>query len=73
VSGEILTAGLVAAGQGHSPPAGAHLILLAGVAVAALAIFGAKWWRGRRDSAVADKHSNAHEHAAENTRSTEAE
>ena len=68
----VQAAGLLVAQQEHSPPAGAHLILLAGVAVAALTIFGVRWWRGRRDAA-ADEHSRAHERSTESTRSTEDE
>jgi hypothetical protein len=73
VSGATLAAGLVVAQQEHSPPAGAHFVLLAGVVVAALAIFGVRWWRGRGDAAATEEHSRTADHSPESTRSTEDE
>jgi hypothetical protein len=69
---QILAVGLPMAQQ-HNPPAGAHFVLLAGAVVAALAIFGVKWWRGRNDSAAAGSESTSHDRAAESPRSTEDE
>lgn len=73
MNGETMAAALVLAQQDHSPPAGAHFVLLAGAVVAALAIFGVRWWRGRRDAAATDEHSGPRDRAAESTRSTEDE
>jgi hypothetical protein len=66
-------AGLVVAQQEHNPPAGAHFVLLGAVVVAALAAFGVKWWRGRRDATAAHQRSSIRDHPAENARSTEEE
>jgi hypothetical protein len=73
VSGETLAAGLVVGQQEHSPPAGTHLVLLAGVVVVALTLFGMKWWRGRRDAAAPEEHSDTRDRSAKSTRSTEDE
>jgi len=54
VSREILGAGLVAA-QRHGPGGAAHLVLLAGVVVAALVVFGVSRWRRRRDATTAER------------------
>lgn len=40
--------------QQHEPPAGAHLILLAGAVIAALVFFGVSRWRKRRDQPAGD-------------------
>jgi hypothetical protein len=65
-------AALIAAQQEHSPPAGAHLLLAAGVVVAALAIVGVKWWRGRSgDAASAEGQSPSHDRPAESRRSSQ--
>jgi hypothetical protein len=73
VTGETLAAALAVAQQEHSPPAGAHVVLLAGVVVAALTIFGVKWWRGRRGAAATDEHSDTPDRSAESTRPQEEE
>jgi hypothetical protein len=73
VNAAALELALVLAQQEHSPPAGAHFALLAGLVVAAIAIFGVKWWRGRREAAAADEHSPTHDRSGESTRSTEDE
>jgi hypothetical protein len=73
VNGEALAARLVVAQQEHSPPAGAHFVVLAGAVVAVLAILGVKWWRGRRDAAAADEHPRTHNRSPESTRSKEEE
>jgi hypothetical protein len=36
--------------QEHNPPAGAHLMVLAGIVIAALVILGVRRWRTRRDT-----------------------
>ena len=54
VRGVLSAAGAVLAQQEHRPPPFAHLILLAGVGVTALTIFGVKWWQGRRDSTTSE-------------------
>lgn len=59
--------------QQHEPPAGAHIVLLAGIALAALAIFGVSRWRRRRDAAAAHDHVRPHARSGESTRSTEDE
>ncbi len=51
--------------QEHSPPAGAHFILLGGAVVATLAIFALKWWRGRGDAAAANRHSRTDDRLGE--------
>ena len=48
---ELLVAAAVGQ-QEHSPPAGAHLALLAAAVVAALAFLGVREWRRRRDAAI---------------------
>jgi hypothetical protein len=69
VSPELLAATLL--GQQHEPPAGAHFALLAGVAVAALAIFGVRWWRRRRDTSEADEQPSSRDRPSESKRATE--
>jgi hypothetical protein len=59
-----LAAQLVVAQQQHEPLAGAHFVLLAGAVVAGLAIFGVRWWRGRRDAGEADEQSPSHGRSA---------
>ena len=68
MSRAILEAALVVAQQQHGPPRGAHLMLLAGVVIAAVAIFGVKWWRGRRDGATTDEGLTRHDRSADSTR-----
>jgi hypothetical protein len=64
-------AALIAAQQEHSPPAGAHLLLVAGVIVAALAVVGVKWWRGRSDAAArAERQAPSHDRPADSRRSS---
>lgn len=73
MSGDILAAELVGAQQ-HGPGGAAHLVLLAGVALAALVFLGASRWRRRRDAAAAAELEPAsHERSEENTRPTEEE
>jgi hypothetical protein len=64
-----LAPALVLAQQEHSPPAGAHVVLLAGLVGAALVVVGVRWWRGRRDAA-ADRRSRTHDRSGEGTGST---
>ena len=71
MSAASLAADLVVAQQQHEPPAGAHLVLLAGVVVTALAIFGVRWWRGRRG--VSEEQPAPHDRSADNTHPTEDE
>jgi hypothetical protein len=66
VSGELLAAALL--GQQHDPPAPAHFVLLAGVAVTALAILGVRWWRNRGDASAAEG-STSNDDSAEDTES----
>jgi hypothetical protein len=73
MNGETLSVALVVAQQEHSPPAGAHAVLLAGAVVAALALFGIRWWRGRRDATATDENSDTRDRSAETTRSPEEE
>lgn len=70
---EALAAALIVAQQEHRPPAGAHFVLLAGAVVAALVLFGMRWWRGRRDTADTEGHSGTGDRPADSTRSTEDE
>lgn len=67
----LVAADLVVAQQQHRPPAGAHLVLLAGIMVAALAVLGVTWWRRRHKAAEADRQPNSHENAPERTNSPE--
>jgi hypothetical protein len=68
VSGAIPTAELIA--QQHEPRgAVAHLLILAGVVVTALMVIGVSRWRRRR--ARLERHSGAHDHPEEKTRSPE--
>jgi hypothetical protein len=55
--------------QQHEPPAGAHFVLLAGALVAALAILGVRWWRGRRHGP--EEEPTAHDQTSESTGSTD--
>jgi hypothetical protein len=51
--------------QQHGPGEAAHLVLLAGVVVAALIAIGVSRWRKRRDTAVAaEEHSTSPEEEA---------
>jgi hypothetical protein len=72
VSRAILEAGLLGE-QPHEPPAGAHLILLAGVVVTALVLLGVSRWRRRRDAAAAEEQSTSLDRSHESTSSTEDE
>jgi hypothetical protein len=71
MSRALLEAGLLA--QQHEPPAGAHLILLAGVVLTGLVLFGVSRWRRRRDAAAAEEESTAPPHSPESTSSAEDE
>jgi type VI protein secretion system component VasK len=68
VIGAIATAELIAQ-QHERPGAAAHLVILAGLVVIALAIFGVIRWRRRR--ARAERHSSSHDRSEESTRSTD--
>jgi hypothetical protein len=72
MSSAILAAGLVGQQQ-HEPPAGAHLVLLAGAVVTAIVILGVRWWRGRHDGGAPDRESTPHDRSAERTPPTEDE
>jgi hypothetical protein len=56
--------------QQHEAPGEAHLVILAGVAVAALVIVGVSRWQRRRSQA-ADRHSSSHDRSEETTHSQE--
>jgi hypothetical protein len=51
---KLLAAELMAQRE-HSPPQGAHFILLGGVVIAALVVFGSRWWRARRSAGSGDE------------------
>jgi len=54
----------------HEPPgAAAHLVILAGVAVAGLMVIGVSRWRRRRTRP--EQHANSHDRSEESTRSEE--
>ncbi len=72
MSRALLGAGLLAQQQ-HEAPAGAHLILVAGVVVTGLVLFGVSRWRRRRDAAAAEEDSTSLPHSPESTRSVEDE
>jgi hypothetical protein len=67
MSGVIPTAGLIA--QQHQPSAAAHVVILAGVALAALVVVGVNRARHRR--ARPDEHSRSHDPSKDSTRSKE--
>jgi hypothetical protein len=67
----ILAAELVVAQQQHRPPGAAHFVLLAGVVLAVLAIFGVRWWRRRHEVAEAEWEPTAGDRSQESTDSTE--
>jgi hypothetical protein len=68
----LLEAGLLAQQQ-HEPPAGAHLILVAGIVITGVVLFGVSRWRRRRDAAAAEEESTSPPHSPENTGSAEDE
>lgn len=70
MSGTILAAELLIAQEQHRPPAGAHLVLLAGVMVAVLAILGVRWWR-RNEAAEAEPEPAEHDRSPESAPSRE--
>lgn len=70
MTGEILAARLVGAEE-HNPPAGAHFVLLAGLVVIGLVIFGVSWWRRRRGSGAGEQRSTSRDLSGESTRSKE--
>jgi hypothetical protein len=59
--------------QQHEPPAGAHLVLVAGVVVTGLVLLGVSRWRRRRDAAAAEEASTPPPHSPESTSPTEDE
>jgi hypothetical protein len=59
--------------QQHEAPAGAHFVVLAGLMVAALAILGVRWWRGRRDGDGIEGQQRSQDRSSESTRSKEDE
>jgi hypothetical protein len=63
----------ILAAETHGPGGAAHLMLLAGLVVTALVIFGVSRWRGRRDAAANEEQSSFDEHPPESARSTEEE
>jgi hypothetical protein len=64
---------LVAAEQ-HGPRGAAHLVLLAGVVVIAIAVIGVNRWRTRRDEAAgAEEPTTSRDKRAESTHSTKDE
>jgi ABC-type antimicrobial peptide transport system permease subunit len=63
MSTPIVTAELIAQ---HEPRGGAaHVVILAGVVVTALAVIGLSRWRRKRSRA--EQHSNSHDRSAEST------
>jgi len=63
----IVTAELIAQ---HEPRGGAaHVVIMAGVVVAALAVIGVSRWR--RNRSRAEQHSNSHDRSEESARSEE--
>jgi hypothetical protein len=72
VSGPILAAELVVAQ--HAPGGGAvHLVLLGGVVVTALVLFGVNRWWTRRESAKVEEQSTPNDRSAEGPPSPEEE
>jgi high-affinity Fe2+/Pb2+ permease len=59
--------------QRHQPPAGAHIILLAGVALTIVALIGISRSRRHRDAAAAAEQPNSSERTLANTPSKEDE
>jgi hypothetical protein len=70
VSRALLEAGLL--GQQHEPPAGAHLALVASIAVTSLVLLGIRRWRRHR-AAAADEESTLAPHSPESQTSAETE
>jgi hypothetical protein len=65
-------AGELLGAQEHTPRGGAvHLVLLVGVAVAALVLLGVSRWRRWRESAAVAERSTSQDRSAESTRSRE--
>jgi hypothetical protein len=71
MSRALLEAGLLA--QQHEPPAGAHLILVAGIGITGVVLFGVSRWRRRRDAAAAEVESTSPPPSPESTGSAEDE
>jgi hypothetical protein len=69
MSRALLEAALLA--QQHEPPAGAHLILVAGIVGTGLVLFGVRRWRRRRDAAAAEEDSTSPPDSPESTGSVE--
>jgi hypothetical protein len=65
MSRALLEAGPLA--QQHEPPAGAHLILVAGIVITGVVLFGVSRWRSRRDAAAAEEESTSPPDSPEST------
>lgn len=65
-----MTATALVAAQQHGPGGAAHLLLLAGVVVAALVALGVSRWRRRRDAKLAEHQRVADDRPAETGRPT---
>jgi hypothetical protein len=63
---------LVAAAE-HGPGGAAHIVLLAGIVVIAIAVLGVSRWRTRRDIAAAREATTSRDQPAEGKQSTEDE
>jgi len=69
-TGELLVLEAVAQ-QDHSPPAGAHLVLLAGLLVTGLVLLAVRQWRRRRDAAAAPGERPSSDHLSPGSSSKE--
>jgi hypothetical protein len=71
-TGELLVLEAVAQ-QDHSPPAGAHLVLLAGLLVTGVVLLAVMRWRRRRDEAAAPGEQPSSDHLSPGSSSKEDE